>query len=57
MMKFTLDQLVVENRSHLNLTVATQVRDGKLYIIIDEQEQRSACGLIIPKRGEKPLVS
>jgi hypothetical protein len=57
MATFALGQVVVDNKTHLELTVGFQVRDGKLIIIIDEHESRTAAGLVIPKLGQRPLLT
>lgn len=54
---YALAQILFENRTHLDLTVAVQERDGKLVLIVNEREAQTAAGLIIPKRGDKQLVN
>lgn len=48
--------VTIENSTHIDLACAWVRRnDGQLILRISEREERSAAGLIIPKRGESKV--
>lgn len=49
--------LVIDNRTSRDLAVSFELRDNLVALVIQEREQRSAAGIIVPRDSRPTRLS